>query len=228
MSIVIFTDSQSVLQAIENQSVRDEAIKSLSKKISNTLQEKFCRCLILQWIPSHCEIPGNDKADNLAKIGAKQQQPNTPVSQRTCKQILKGDCKERWLKEWALCDKGRKYYTFRQKPCKEDPINTLRRRDQVIIFRLRTEHVPLNMHLNRINPEHPPLCELCEHPYETVEHVLFQCHELKNLRDKYLPDSPDLENTLYSSAEQLVRTATFYNMAIGRRAKAHMAAGSVK
>jgi ribonuclease HI len=29
----------------------------------------------LQWIPSHCKIPGNEKADALAKIGAKKKPP---------------------------------------------------------------------------------------------------------------------------------------------------------
>jgi hypothetical protein len=31
--------------------------------------------LQLQWIPSHCKIPGNEKADALAKLGSKKKPP---------------------------------------------------------------------------------------------------------------------------------------------------------
>ena len=93
----------------------------------------------------------------------------------------------------------------------------------------------LNKHLltptcqkNRINPEHHPACKLCLHPFETVEHFLFQCQGLQHLRDFYLPTDPDPANTLYASTEQLKRTSTFFTMANGRRAQAQVAAGSEK
>ena len=102
----------------------------------------------------------------------------------------------------------------------KDCIKQLKRKDQTTIFRLRTQHIPLNSHLNRINPEKPPHCVLCDHPYETVEHVLFDCKEVEDLRFLYLPSLPTLENTLYCSREQLENTALFYNMTCVRRANA--------
>ena len=104
----------------------------------------------------------------------------------------------------------------------KDDMKKLKRKDQTAIFRLRTQHIPLNQHLNRINPERPPLCPLCDHPYETVEHVLFQCRKLDDLRVSYLPAFPNLENTLYCSLQQLKATATFYHTACARRANAQM------
>ena len=228
LKVVIFTDSESVLLALENHSFEDKCIEELANKLDVFILQSFCKDIVLQWIPSHCELPGNESADNLAKMGASKNQPNLPVSQRTCKQQLKETCKKEWLRDWTQCDKGRNFYKYYPKPNSKDPINSLERRDQVTIFRLRTGHVPLNKHLNRINPEHHPACNLCLHPFETVEHFLFQCQGLQHLRDFYLPTDPDPANTLYASSEQLKRTSTFFTMANGRRAQAQVAAGSEK
>ena len=225
--IVIFTDSKSVLQALDNNKQDNASIRSLTLEIDNFIKD-FDQEITLQWIPSHCNIPGNERADTLAKKGASLEQPNRPVSQKTAKQIIRSNTKLEWYNQWALSDKGRVVFQYMPKPNKMDPINTLRRRDQVNIFRLRTQHVPLNMHINRIKPEHAPLCSLCDHPYETVKHFLFECPPLEDLRQQLLPPSPDLGNTLYSTADQLKQTSTFYIMANHRRAQAQMAAGSAK
>ena len=37
-----------------------------------------CR-VVLQWIPAHCGIPGNEQADQLAKCGAQEEQPSTSI-----------------------------------------------------------------------------------------------------------------------------------------------------
>ena len=79
----------------------------------------------------------------------------------------------------------------------KDDMTKLKRKHQTAIFRLRTGHVPLNFHRNRFNPEVPPLCPLCDSPYETVEHVLFECRELRDLRQLHLPEQASIANTLY-------------------------------
>ena len=35
---------------------------------------------MLQWIPSHCGIEGNEKADDLAKLGAEKEQEDNAVA----------------------------------------------------------------------------------------------------------------------------------------------------
>ena len=87
--------------------------------------------LTLQWITSHCEIPGNEWAGTLAKKGAESEQTNTSVSLNTAKQMIKSNNKIERLNNWALCDKGRSMFAYMPKPNKKDPINSLKREDQV-------------------------------------------------------------------------------------------------
>uniref|UniRef100_A0A0B7BN25 RNase H type-1 domain-containing protein n=1 Tax=Arion vulgaris TaxID=1028688 RepID=A0A0B7BN25_9EUPU len=55
--VVFFTDALSVLQAL--QSNHPSLRKELSKISTN-------KRVTLQWVPSHCGVPGNEKADKLA------------------------------------------------------------------------------------------------------------------------------------------------------------------
>ncbi len=70
--MVILTDALSVLQALGN-----VKIPSLSRQL-HTLCQK--RRMSLQWILAHCVVPGNEKADKLAKLGAKGDQPHHSVT----------------------------------------------------------------------------------------------------------------------------------------------------
>ena len=47
---------------------------------------------------------------------------------------------------------------------------------------------------------------LCNHPEETVEHHLFYCTKLKDLRERFLPSQPDTQNTLFGTVSQLKNT----------------------
>ncbi|GFR73068.1 N-acetylgalactosamine kinase [Elysia marginata] len=95
-----------------------------------------------------------------------------------------------------------------------DKIQTLSRKEQVTIFGLRTQHAPLNYNLNRINPQHPPMCPLCNDQFETTDHLLLHCPNLDDLRQDLLPPTPDITNILYSTTDQLKNTSKFYHMAM--------------
>ena len=178
--------------------------------------------VVLQWIPAHIGIPGNERADALAKKGAGLPQPDTPVAYSTCCQIIKANSKEEWLNSWSTGTTGRNMYGHMSKPLLKDPINDLRRGDQSLIFQLRTQHVPLNCHLNRIGVKESAACPLCDYPSETVEHLLFYCRKITDLRGRFLPQQPGISNCLYTSTHQLQNTCTYYRMAFSRRANPQM------
>ena len=171
-------------------------------------------------MPRHKGISGNERADELARLGASSPQANTQASMDTAKHIIKQNKRDIWMKQWTDSDKGRALYKHMTAPNKSDSINKLKRQEQVTIFRLRTNHIQLNKHLTRIGVKTNPGCPLCPCPEESVAHHLFQCPALDDLRAELLPPNSDVKNTLYGNAEQLRKTHQFHVMANGRRAQA--------
>ena len=70
---VIFSDSMSVLQAIESQESKNplvnRVLQTCQKMLSNKKFVTFC------WIPSHRDITGNEDADRAAKEALSERQP---------------------------------------------------------------------------------------------------------------------------------------------------------
>lgn len=220
-SVVIFTDALSVLQALKNSSTEAEDLTYILLD-SHHIMSSHGVNLIMQWIPGHTNTPGNDRADTLAKKGSKQEQPTTPAPLQTVKQVLKANTKEDWMNRWAMAKTGRIVFKHMPTPKAKDNIDHISRKEQSSISRLRTQHIPLNQHLNRIQPQLPPMCPLCNYPSETVEHHLLHCPCLEDLRTSLLPPRPSIENTLYGTVQQLRNTCTFHFMALDRRTKAQM------
>ena len=218
-NIVFFSDAKSVLQALENDDSKDPVIRNLSWTLSDFIKTHDID-ITLQWIPGHTNIPGNERADRLAKFGARCTQHITSASMKTAKQTIKLKKSAVWMKEWETSDKGRTIFEHMKTPNKKDNINLLNRNEQVTIFRLRSRHIPLNQHLTRIGAKTDAGCPLCPCPEETVTHHLFVCPALDDLRTEYLPQKPDTTNTLYGTTLQLRNTHKFFVMASSRRARA--------
>ena len=217
--IVIFTDSLSTLQKLENGMDASREIIDIKRNISSIITKHRIE-VHLQWVPSHIGLKGNEAADQLAKRGAGLPQPENPVPYETACRMIKTNLQEEWLNNWATGTTARNVYSHMNGPRPKDDLNKLPRREQSTIFQLRTGHIPLNGYLNRIKPQHSPACPLCNEPVETVEHLLFECRKLIDLRACFLPKPYDLDNVLYGPMANLRQTFTYFTKASGRRAEA--------
>jgi ribonuclease HI len=65
-NITIFSDSLSTLTSLQNQYTPSDIVR----KIQNThfLAQQHKKYITYSWIPSHCNIVGNDQADTAAKL----------------------------------------------------------------------------------------------------------------------------------------------------------------
>ena len=128
------------LQAL--QSNRDTELNDLSAALAS-----LCRghAVTLQWIPSHCNVPGNEAADSLAKEGTTKEQVDRSTRYPEVQTILKAKQHSKWR------HKHPRY--------KADPYYLLTRREQVTVFRLRTGHNRLNYHLySKLRIDHTEQC----------------------------------------------------------------------
>ena len=65
--IKIFSDSQSTLAALDARQSSCRTVRDTIKALNKLAQ--LCLTVRLVWIPSHTGIPGNERADSLAKLG---------------------------------------------------------------------------------------------------------------------------------------------------------------
>ena len=178
--VVFLSDALSVLQALENDKLPHltEALQEVSRT----------RRAILQWIPAHCGIPGNEGADELAKQGAQEDQPANSVSYSEKRSIIKS------------------LHRPRQE---RDDYHLLSREQQVILVRLRTGHNRLNAHMNRKFKLAPtPTCP-CGQEDQTADHILQRCPLLQEERQEVWPTATPVRTKLYGRRQDLERTTTF-------------------
>ena len=166
-NIVIFTDSQSDIQAIAQMQRHKQPIVTDILTTANKLHNQNDVETSIQWIPGHCHIPGNDRAHKLAKQGTSKTQHDEHVSYATSKQTIQTKSRKIWHDRWGRGNTGRTYYQHRQTPNQTDSIYQLHRAHQNAIFRLRTHHAPLTAHLHRIKKDH-----LAKRVYPTAPTVM--------------------------------------------------------
>ena len=92
---------------------------------------------------------------------------------------------------------------------KADPYYLLTRREQVTVFRLRTDHNRLSYHLySKLCIGHTEQCP-CGTGSQTTEHLLQSCPIYEPLRKGIWPDHTPVARKLYGRLRDLRCTATF-------------------
>ena len=191
-SIYIMVDSQAALNALKKPESKADSVRE-AKALLNVLG---CNNFVtLRWIEAHKGWPLNEKADKLAKKGAK---PNCPrrvpqplPSKREIFTQIENQTKNDWVNRWHTNDEARQSKYFWQAPskAKTDRLLSYPRESVSRAIRFLTGHAFLRRQnaivFHGISP--PPgdiTCRLCEDSYmdETPHHLITECEALVQWR----------------------------------------------
>ena len=183
--VVILTDSKTSLHLI-SQRIPKKYTHSLNKILNNLLSLSNKGYNIkLQWIPSHCDIRGNDTADKLANNGRTINRITYPIELHNLKALVKKQMFWRWQQNWNIKQQNTNYGNIKPKIGNWYWYRHKNRAIEVKLTRLRLETANLNKYLNQIKRSPTSLCKQCNMGQdETTEHYLLHCQKFTTQRNQ--------------------------------------------
>ncbi|OGE46890.1 hypothetical protein PENARI_c093G11063, partial [Penicillium arizonense] len=196
----ILCDSTSALQAIENPGNRSgQRIIHAILQAAAEVQAKGI-ALRLQWIPGHCDDPGNDAADRLAKDAASpgKTHPFRPLLTRK-RALIRDKIRAQWEREWKASTNGghlRKIDSTLPATYTRKLYGNLPRGRAYLLTQLRTGHNWLSTYAKTFGFRDNDQC-VCG-AQETVTHVLVDCPNLREIRRELRREAGDAFNDVSS------------------------------
>ena len=175
-SIVILVDSKAALQSITSSNPKSKGKYLVYEclKVLKTLQEKHIN-VILQWIPSHIGVPGNEKVDNIAKSALhKNTIEDLKVSLPDILNHIDTRVKQSLERDWDIIKRTQKLGQIKDKWEYWPSTEISNRKLEISMARLRLGYTRLNKHMHKIGINDSPNCKYCNIP-ETIEHFLIHC-----------------------------------------------------
>ncbi|GFV32067.1 uncharacterized protein LOC103524116 [Trichonephila clavipes] len=159
----VFTDGSATafFAAIKTVSCYNLFPSKLELECKQFINSFLCtgREVVLQWIPSHCGIHGNEQAEELAKDALTLHPPCLPMCLRNAKGLLRDKFRQKRIstltdlavsKSWSRLLDGQR----------RAQISALPRVEGVACFRVIIGHDYLQTHLFKIGLDDSPLCLL--------------------------------------------------------------------
>ena len=209
--ILIITDSQAALRALSNPRVTSKLVWECLIELK-TLGDRNSVRLI--WVPGHTGIPGNEKADELARKGSTAPyigpEPALGVPKSTIRSEIRDWVKRKHHAHWTEMRQLKRENTFMNFKIDDKmtrDLLTFGRNKLRTLIGIRTGHMAVKGHLNRIGVYNGDLkCRLCEKEPETVRHVICNCEALCRRRQQIFgEDTLDPEALGTTAAKDLYR-----------------------
>ncbi len=170
VSILIVTDSQSLCIALSGLNDELAAIQRLLDDCSNQL--------MIQWVPGHAGIEGNELADHHAKQAAKLPDSPRGVSYNSAKAFINRAIPE---KHPTRAEISAAYSNFSR--VKEARVTD--RNEQRCLAQLRsTQHKAFGDYQQLLHSDHDPICHRCYLMNDSVQHFFTECPATRGERIK--------------------------------------------
>ena len=184
--IKFFVDSQAALLALNNKHVTSRLVGDTIHNLN--LISGHVR---LVWIKAHVGHLGNEKADELAKVGTTLSTTSAvALPKQATKQAIKEAVDEIWNLQWTQYSDGRQSKQFYPLPnrTKAKYSYQLNRQELGRLIRIVTGHNNLFYHRSNIDRGTSPLCRFCREENETFYHFATNCPCFRLSRYHYFQD----------------------------------------
>ena len=176
---IIFTDSLSILQSINNRNMENPFIQNILLRFHEL---SFTKSILFCWIPSHMGIRGNEDADRAAKKSLALPQSNIKLPYTDFNPCINKYIFSKWQLSWnnAVFNKLHDI-----EPTLGDwhQGNRSVRREEVVLSRCRIGHSHLT-HSYLLKGEDQPECVPCQAPL-SIKHILIDCVDFAPQRNRY-------------------------------------------
>ena len=163
---IIFSDSLSVLKAMNHTSSKNPQIQKLLEKCHELLAYKE---IAVCWIPSHIGIQGNEMVDKQAKTSLSLEPTSFKIPFSNFKPSINKYILEEWQTSWNNSI-GNKLLDIKPTIGEYQSVVRNIRREEVVLARLRIGHTRVT-HSYLLQGEELPQCVGCDAPF-TVRHFI--------------------------------------------------------
>ena len=179
--VVFYSDSMSCLQLIDGEDMENPLICHIMN-LRWALSDKST-CVRFCWVPSHCDIEGNEVVDQLAKETLDHDiNPLTTVHYADFKRLVNSYIKQEVRTKWDVSIHGRDLYLVKPTLGPPKKFQHLSRAEEVVITRLRIGHTKATKsHILSRGPT--TTCQHCGQTL-TLEHMLLDCTVLQHSCDE--------------------------------------------
>jgi ribonuclease HI len=169
-AVLIATDSQSLCQALLGS---DPELAVLRNRIQTSLVR-----IVVQWIPGHSEITGNEVADAAAKAATTLEGSPGAISYKSVASYI-----NRMIKDPPIEHKRTKKVYSKLSKKTETLIKS--RDDEVLLAQLRSgKHKVFGDYKLKLDPNADTSCPHCKAPDFTLVHWLTKCKKIKDNRKR--------------------------------------------
>jgi ribonuclease HI len=184
--ILIFSDSQAALRALDGPKVTSDLVVKCLNALSGLAGQND---VILAWVPGHFGILGNEEDDRLARraSGLPLQGPEPALGIPRCsvRETIRAWTMKQHLCSWRYLTGHRYGKLFISGPCRKraDDLLKLSRHQLKIVVAILNGHAPVRKHLLTMSLfEGDPTCRFCRKEVETVQHIICCCEALARQR----------------------------------------------
>jgi len=203
--------------------------------LSSILRKRGCEVTI-RWIPAHIGVPGNERADLLAKqaTGWRSKKDTRPVDVSkvikmtwlpqllsSCKRMINSFANQCWNRQWSSGETGMLYKkrwhnngTTLNRHVNRLYSNLSLKAEASVLIQMRTEKIALHGYLHKINRSEEPWCG-CGQAYQTVRHIIEDCECLEDTRFTYLGASYVRDGRVFLRDTELIPKTVKFMLATG-------------